>query len=412
MIAVIDILGYFSIFLALYFAIFVFSTVFEYKNDFYYKPKRKFQPRVSLVVPCFNEEKTIAKTLRSFLSLDYQKDNLEIIVVDDGSLDKTLLIAQEFSQKDKRIKVFHKENGGKYSALNLGIEKSTCPYLGTVDADSFLHRDSLKKIMEQFQDQKTMAVISSVRIANPKTILEGIQYVEYLMGNFLKKVFSFLNGVNVVPGPLSVFNKKVFVKIGPYKKAHQTEDLEMALRMQKNNMQITQAVDAIVYTQGCKTFKELLRQRLRWNKGGLLNYKDYPELFNVKKHGNLAYLLLNSILGCFVTMGLFVYAIFRLADYFYLKFNQLVLAKGDFFRFSFNFPDWIKLNTTPLFFLGLLTLGALLIYIFLGKKFTKDPGPSKRNIAFFIVIFPFVNGIFWIITFLLILFKRKDLVWD
>ena len=91
--AIIDILGYFSIFLALYFAIFVFSTIFEYKDNFYYKPKRKFQPRVSLVVPCYNEEKTISKTLRSFLNLDYQKNNLEIIVIDDGSADKTLSIA-------------------------------------------------------------------------------------------------------------------------------------------------------------------------------------------------------------------------------------------------------------------------------------------------------------------------------
>ena len=407
-----DILGYFSIFLALYFAIFVFSTVFEYKNDFYYKPKRKFQPKVSLVVPCFNEEKTIVKTLQSFLGLDYPKDNLEIIVIDDGSRDKTLEIAREFSQKNPRIKIFHKENGGKYTALNLGIQKSTYPYLGTVDADSFLHKDSLTKIMEQFENQKVMAVISSVRIVNPKTILEGIQYVEYLMGNFLKKVFSFLNGINVVPGPLSVFNKKVFAKIGPYKKAHQTEDLEMALRMQKNNMLITQAVDAIVYTQGCKTFKELLRQRLRWNKGGLLNYKDYPELFSVKKHGNLAYLLLNSIAGCFITMGLFIYAIYRFLDFAYSKFNQILLAKGDFFRFSFSFPDWVKFNTTALLFLGFTTLVALLGYIFLGKKFTKDPGPSKRNILFFIIIFPFINGVFWIITFLLIIFKRKDLVWD
>ncbi|MEK7104174.1 MAG: glycosyltransferase family 2 protein, partial [Patescibacteria group bacterium] len=268
------------------------------------------------------------------------------------------------------------------------------------------------KIMEQFENPKVMAVISSVRIANPKTILEGVQYVEYLMGSFLKKVFSFLNGINVVPGPLSVFNRKVFDKIGPYKKAHQTEDLEMAFRMQKNNMLITQAVDAIVYTQGCKTFKELLRQRLRWNKGGLLNYKDYPELLNVNKHGNLAYLLLNSVIGCFITMGLFIYTAYLILDFAYSKFNQMLLAKGDFFRFSFSLPDWVKFNTTPLLFLGLITLGALLIYIFLGKKFTKDPGPSKRNIFFFIVIFPFINGIFWILTLLLIIFKRKDLVWD
>lgn len=407
-----DILGYISIFMALYFAVFVFSTAFEYKNEIYYKPKKRFSPKVSLLVPCYNEEKNVSKTLQSILNLDYPKENLEIIVIDDGSKDRTLEIAQNFATKDIRIKVFHKENGGKYTALNLGIAKATSQYIGTVDADSFLHKNSLKKIMEQFENPKVMAVISSVRIANPTTILEGVQYVEYLMGNFLKKVFSFLNGINVVPGPLSVFNKKVFDKIGLYRKAHQTEDLEMAFRMQKNNMLITQAVDAIVYTQGCKTFKALLKQRLRWNKGGLLNYKDYPELLNVNKHGNLAYLLLNSVIGCFITMGLFIYTAYRILNFAYLKFNQLLLAKGDFFRFSFSLPDWIKFDITPLWFLGLLTLAAFLVYIFLSKKFTQDPGPSKRNIVFFIVIFPFINGIFWIITLLTILLKRKDLIWD
>ena len=215
-----------------------------------------------------------------------------------------------------------------------------------------------------------------------------------------------------MPGPLSIFNKKVFTKIGPYKKAHQTEDLEMAFRMQKNNLLITQAIDAIVYTQGCRTFKDLLKQRLRWNKGGLLNYKDYPELFNVKKHGNLSYLLLNSILGCFVTMGLFIYAIYRFLNFLYLKLNQLLLVRGDFFKFSFSLPDWVKFDITPLYFLGLITLGAFLGYIILSKKFTNDPGPSKRNIFFFIVIYPFANGIFWLLTLLVIIFKRKDLVWD
>lgn len=407
-----DILAYFSIFMALYFAIFVFSTIFEYKDEIYYKPKRKFQPKVSLVVPCYNEEENISKTLQSILCLDYPKENIEIIVIDDGSTDNTLQESLDFAKKDKRIKVFHKENGGKYTALNLGIEKATHPYLGTIDADSYLHKESLGKIMEQFENQKVMAVASSIRIANPKNILEGVQYVEYLMSNFVKKTFSFLNGITVVPGPLSVFNKKVFTKIGPYRKAHQTEDLEMAFRMQKNNMIISQAIDAIVYTQGCKTFKELLRQRVRWNKGGLLNCRDYSELFNIKKHGNLTYLLLNSVLGIFVVVFLSLYAVYRILDFAYSKFNQMLLVKGDFFKFSFNLPDWIKFDITPLLFLGILTLGISVVYIFLSKKYTRDPGPSKRNVIFFFIVFPFVNGVFLVLTLWAILFKKKDLVWD
>lgn len=407
-----DILAYSSMFIALYFAVFVFSTIFDYKKDIYYKPKRKFQPKVSLIVPCYNEENNVSKTLQSILNLNYPKENLEIVVIDDGSTDNTLQESLEFAKKDKRIKVFHKENGGKYTALNLGISKATSQYIGTVDADSFLHKDSLKKIMEQFEDQKIMAVTSSIKIANPKTILEGVQYVEYLMSNLVKKTFSFLNGITVVPGPLSVFNKKVFSKIGLYKKAHQTEDLEMAFRMQKNNMVIAQAVDAIVYTQGCSTLKSLIKQRIRWNKGSLLNCLDYPELFNVKKHGNLSFLLFNSVISCFLVIFLFSYAIYRILDFIYLRLNQLFLVKGDFFKFSFNWPDWVQFDITPLLFLGVLALGLSLVYLFLSKKFTRDPGPSKRNIIFFFIVFPIVNGIFLVLTLFSILFKRKDLVWD
>jgi len=407
-----EILVYTAIFIGLYFATFVFSTVFEYKDNIYYKPKRKFYPKISLIVPCYNEEKNISKTLQSISSLDYPKENLEIIVVDDGSTDNTLQEALEFIKKDKRIKVFHKENGGKYNALNFGIQKSQNPFIGTVDADSFLQKESVKKIMEQFENPQIMAVISTVRIANPKTIFEGVQYVEYLMGSLYRKAFSFLNSVSVVPGPLSVFNKKVFSKIGPYKKAHQTEDFEFALRMQKANLKIAYAIDAIVYTQGCKTFKELLRQRLRWNRGFLLNIKDYPELLNLKKHGNLAFLLITSVLGCFLAVALFVYSAYRFVDFVYSKFNQLLLAKADFFKFSFNFPDWTKFDITPILLLGVCSLIVFFAYVLFSKKYTRDPGPSKKNIAFYLAVFPFINAIFWIITFWSVMFRKKEIIWE
>ncbi|MDO8524523.1 MAG: glycosyltransferase [bacterium] len=407
-----EILVYISIFIGLYFATFVFSTVFEYKDEIYYKPKRKFYPKVSLIIPCYNEEKNISKTLQSILNLDYPRENLEIIVVDDGSIDKTLAIAQEFAKKDNRIEVFHKENGGKYTALNFAIEKSQNPFVGTVDADSFLQKDSIKKIMEQFEEPQIMAVISTVRIANPKTIFEGVQYVEYLMGSLYRKAFAFLNSVSVVPGPLSVFNKKVFSKIGLYKKAHQTEDFEFALRMQKANLKIAYAIDAIVYTQGCRTFMELLRQRLRWNRGFLLNVKDYPELLNLRKHGNLAFLLITSVFGCFMAVVLFIYGAYRFFNLLYLRFNQLMLAKADFFRFSFNWPDWTKVDITPVFFLGACAFVVFFAYVFFSKKYTKDSGPSKRNVVFYLVIFPFINSIFWIITFWSVMFKRKEIIWE
>jgi cellulose synthase/poly-beta-1,6-N-acetylglucosamine synthase-like glycosyltransferase len=407
-----QILLYIALFMGLYFAIFVFTTFFEHKDKIYYQAKKKFLPKISLIVPCYNEEKNLSRTIESLLKVDYPQSHLEIIIVDDGSTDHTLQEALFYSQQYPHIKVFHKKNGGKYTALNLGIKKASHPYIATVDADSYVHAQSLKKIMAYFENKRVMAVIATVRIAQPKSILEAVQYVEYLVSAVYRKAFGFLNSISVVPGPLSVFNKKVFHKIGFYKKAHQTEDLEFALRMQKANLLIAYAVDAIVYTQGCRTFKELLRQRLRWNRGFLLNMRDYTELLNIKKHGNLSFLLLNSLTGSVLVICLFFFSFYRFLHFLYQKINQLVLVKTDFFHFSWQWSDWIRWEITPLFFLGIIAMLIFFAYLFLSKKITRDPGPKKINVLFYLMIYPLINPLFWLVTFWTVFTKKKEVLWN
>ena len=292
----IEILIYFGLFWGLYFAIFVLGTFFENKDKILKIPQRKNWPQVCLIVPCFNEEKNIEKTLQSLIELDYPQEKLEIIVVDDGSQDQTFFRAKVFKKRDQRIKVFRKEkNGGKYTALNFGQKKTRAEFVGSVDADSYLEKDALKKIIGYFDNPQIKAVISTVKVGRVKNLLEGVQYIEYLLAAFLRKIFSILDSVNVAPGPLSVFRKEVFEILGPYRKAYLTEDLEIALRLQRANFKIAHAIEAIVYTQPCPNFRALFRQRLRWRRGFLLNLKDYRELLNFKKHGNLSFFLAFSL---------------------------------------------------------------------------------------------------------------------
>ena len=98
-------------------------------------------PSVAIVVPCFNEETTVAGTMASLLELDYPKEKLEIIVVDDGSRDATLSIAKQF-ETDPRVRVFHKENGGKHTAMNYGLEQTNAELIGCLDADSIVASDA------------------------------------------------------------------------------------------------------------------------------------------------------------------------------------------------------------------------------------------------------------------------------
>lgn len=403
----IEVLLYIGIFLGLYFAVFIFLTFFEHRKVIYQTPKKQDFPSVCLIVPCYNEENNVERAVKSLVDLDYPKEKLEVIVVDDGSQDNTFLKATAFAEKNKRVRVFRKENGGKYTALNYAIEKTSSEFVGSVDADSYVDASALKKLMRYFDDPKVTAVTSTVKIAEPKTILEGVQFVEYLIAAFLRKVFSFIDSISVTPGPLSIFRKEVFKVLGPYREAHQTEDLEMAFRLQKANCKITHAIDAVVYTKGCETLKELFRQRLRWRRGFLLNLKDYPCLLNIKRHGNLSFLLYYSIVGSIIGIALVMYALWRLSTFFFEKASNLALVGFELPHLSSLKPDWFLLNIQPTLILGTLAIVTFLAYLFMGKKLTFDTRPLKKKTIVYLITYSFLNTFWWLSAVFAIVFKKK-----
>ena len=398
-----DILVYIGIFCGLYFAVFVLSAFFENRTRIYKKENSVF-PRVCLIVPCYNEEKVIEKTLASLLVLDYPRDRLEITAVDDGSTDSTYEMIKSFEKYGVRI--LKKENGGKHTALNLAIKNSTAPFLGTIDADSYVHPQALKRIMRHFDNPKVMATISTIKISKVRNIIEGVQYVEFLLSAFLKKMYSILGSINAIPGPLSVFRREVFDILGPYKKAYQTEDLEYALRMQKANMKIDSAIDAIIYTVPCPSLKSLFLQRLRWRRGFILNLKDYPDLLNIRRHGNLSFFLFYNVLGSCLTVGLLVYAVYRLLDFIIGKINYYLLVGIDL-NLSMNLGS---ISWRPTLILGIISLATFFIYLFFSRKLTFDSKPIKRDTVSYILLYTFLNAIFWILAIYSAIFK-KEVYW-
>lgn len=404
---------YLAIFLGLYFAVFVLTTFFENQEEIYRGSKKENFPSVCLIVPCYNEGENIKRTLDSLLNLDYPRNKLEIIVVDDGSKDDTFSKAKAFEKRTKQVRVFQKENGGKYTALNYGIARTKAQFIGSLDGDSYLDSKALKKVMKYFEDKKIMAVISTIKISEVKNIIEGVQYVEFLISAFLKKIFSILDSVNVTPGPLSIFRREVYKILGLYREAYQTEDLEFGFRLQKANFKIAHALDALVYTKPCSNFKSLLHQRLRWRRGLLLNLKDYLELLNIRRHGNLSFLLYYSVGGSFISITLVSYLLWRIGSFFLDKINNFFLVGLDYFNLLSFQPDWILFNLglKPTLLLGFLSLVVVLSYIFLSKKLISDKKSlTKDTISYLLFYAPF-NAIWWISAFCFI-FLRKDISWE
>jgi len=343
-------------------------TIFS-KKKWEYSPDPKFRPKISVIVPVWNEGSNngerIRKTLDSLLHARYPKEKLEIIVVNDGSTDNSLKIINEY--KKFGVKVFsYKKSKGKTHAVNLGIKHATGELIAGLDADSFIMPDAFEKIVPVFKDKRVMAAMPSVKIWKPKTILQKIQFQEFLSSVFVLHVQSELGGVPLVSGACTVVRKSFIDKYGPYSTDTMVEDLEMALRIQSHNYVIRHVVSANVYTSGVKTLKAFINQRLRWFYGFIVQMKKYRKLIGTK-HGNLGFFILPlSVFYIFLNVFVFSYTIFRLIQNIFKWLREVSLVGISFrhiFDFSFDpFMITIK-NTTVLPIVLLLTLGGFMYYI-------------------------------------------------
>lgn len=267
---------------------------------------------ISIIVPAWNEEVTVAATVRSLLRLEYQA--YEIIVVDDGSGDGTSqrLIEEfgmhavhrpirrqvpcqpeEFIYETRAQKVpltvIRKKNGGKADALNMGINAANFPYFICMDADSVLQADSLKKIVRPvLENRNAVAVGGLVRIANdvelengrvkkyrlPRNLLACMQVLEYDRSFLASRIlFDRFNGSLIISGAFGLFKKDVVIAAGGYDTHTLGEDMELVVKLHeyctvsRMDYSICYATDAICWTQAPERLRDLRKQRKRWHLG-------------------------------------------------------------------------------------------------------------------------------------------------
>lgn len=389
-----EIITYIFLFTALYIEVFFLITYFEFKESRFAeisKDRRmtKFLS-VSIIVPVWNEENTVLKTIFSLLRLNYPKDKLSIFIVDDGSTDKTWSVLQRFAN-NKQIKLLRKENGGKHTALNYALEFVNSELVGCLDADSFVHPEALRRIITRFENKEVMAVTPSIKVFEPKGLLGLIQKAEYLFGIFLRKVFSDLNALYITPGPFSIFRKSVFEKIGGYKHAHNTEDMEMAMRMQKNNMKIDNVQNAFVFTIAPVGFKALYKQRLRWVYGFLKNAIDYRDMFFKPQYGNLGVIILPAAsLSVFSTLYFLGATIIDWINSLITSIRE-ILTVGISFK-GFNF-DFFYINTDIIVFLSFMAIFGTLFIIITSRKMAEEKNKFGFDSILFLLFYSFLAPI-------------------
>ncbi len=240
-----------------------------------------YNPLVSIIVPAWNEEVGVLSTVRSLLDNSY--DNLEVVIINDGSTDNSDAVIKEFIANalpsGKRIIYEYKENGGKGSALNRGIELSNGDIIITIDADSIAHKDAIKNFVEHFADSRVMAAVGNVKIGNTTSIIGTVQYLEFLFSFYFKRADSVMGSIYIIGGAAGAFRKEVFEQLGPYNDTNITEDIELSIRIQNAGMKIVYAAESIVYTEGASDMQSLMKQRLRWKRGRIDTFLQYKKLF-------------------------------------------------------------------------------------------------------------------------------------
>ena len=354
----------------------------------YFKPNRIYT--LSIVVPCYNGAKVIEGTIENLLKSDY-KGLKKIIVVDHCSTDNSYEIIQKCAKKYPQVMALRKpENltGLSAESKNYGAQFVETELIGFTDDDSRPMKDAISNIVGFFNDEEIGAVTSRVLVKNRNKFLARLQSIEYKIIAFTRKLFGFVDSIYVTNGPLSIYRRKAFEEIGGFDEKNLTEDIELTWHFIHDGWKVGISLNSLVYTIVPDNLRSWIRQRLRWNMGGIQTLIKYKHTF--LKKGMLGffvlpYFVLAWILGIF-GLGLFIYRISRYILLRYLQTVYSVEAQTAILRLN----D-LSFSPSVLFFFGiiLIILGALYNFAALGHS-RKESEEFKREGIFNLVTYMFV----------------------
>ncbi len=400
--------GYFFIAYLIGYSTFLFLSVIVGSLDLYKHHRQEqfksilpsdYYVPISIIVPAYNEEITVVDTVRSLLTLEYRA--YEIIVVDDGSKDRTSEVLakafdmhlvhrpirrqvdcqrEEFIYETRAQKVpltlIRKKNGGKADTLNMGINAANFPYFICMDADSVLQYDSLRRIVQPvLADGNVVAVGGIVRISNdvelengrvkryrlPRNILAFMQVLEYDRSFLASRIlFDRFNGSLIISGAFGLFKKSTVIAVGGYDRKTLGEDMELVVKLHEyctsNSIpySIRYASDAICWTQVPERMRDLCKQRRRWHLGLFQSMYKHRTMFSNHRFGAVSF------------VSYLYFLIYELLSPFIEIFGVCTMALAWWF-------DLINVPFMVLFFLIYAVFGAILtLTAFFSRIYTAD----------------------------------------
>jgi cellulose synthase/poly-beta-1,6-N-acetylglucosamine synthase-like glycosyltransferase len=290
-------------------------------------------PSVSVLIPAWNEEVGIVKTIASVLNTEYPR--LQIVVINDGSTDGTHERVTRFiadydrtAHTGAEIKYLDLPNGGKARAMNRALTYAEGEIVITIDADSVMAPDAITNMVRHFDDPSVGGVAGNVIVGNRQKPIEWMQQMEYLYGFFFKRADALFNAVYIIGGAAAAYRRNVLLGMGGFDHSIITEDIEMSTRLLSHGYKTRYACDAVVYTEGPSDLKGLCSQRLRWKYGRIMTFIKHRNLFFSLRRKHNRYL---------------TFAVLPIAVYAELLLLTEVLMLGAFFAYTVITSDYMPL---------------------------------------------------------------------
>ena len=243
--------------------------------DRFKKPHRKaspgYNPRVAVLVPAYNEETVIVRTIRSVLNSDYK--NLHVIVIDDGSSDRTAqVVCEAYAAEIKagRVRVLTKPNAGKAAALNYALERMDEEIYVGIDADTVIAADAISKLIPHFEDPMIGAMAGNAKVGNRVNLWTRWQALEYITSqNFERRALDLFHVVTVVPGAIGAWRTAPVKAAGGYPLNTVAEDADLTMNLLEQGLKVDYEDRSLAFTEAPIDAKGLMRQRFRWSFGTL-----------------------------------------------------------------------------------------------------------------------------------------------
>jgi peptidoglycan-N-acetylglucosamine deacetylase len=253
-----------------------------------------FRPPVSVIVAAYNEEKVIVRTVESILRNGY--DDLELLIVDDGSQDATLEVLRRNFGDRPNVRILAQPNGGKSAALNNAIAHARHAILVALDADTIFRGGTIGKLVRHFADAQVGAVSGNARVGNRGRWITRFQSIEYIYGfNLDRRALDVLNAITVVPGAVGAWRKDLIMELGGFGDDTLAEDTDLTLKIRRAGYRINYEEEGVAFTEAPEDTRGLAKQRFRWAFGTLQAAWKHRDALFVPKYGSLGFVALPSI---------------------------------------------------------------------------------------------------------------------